>query len=489
MRIRIQVTYFITKAAALLVISMLAQQAFAQSCGSDPNLQVRMDSSFYKAYQKLATSSTASNGGANVAVPIDGVPVAFGMQESDRATNSELQTLTDQEALTIVKSGIKQESAAIIAECGYRMCMLAEQNSDAGTQAISQVCNLAIGTVQGNASPLTVSPQVVPIVFGSSPQRTVSLKLQAAAVQGAQGALTVRLPDATDHLALSDQTQPVVIQMGDSVRLRVKASRPTEVADEFLEFDVQGAANATASVHFKLVPSAVDLLPDASISCGTLWPEEYIDVNSDVSRTFPTKRETKTRQDLTLAPGVSVNAEYDDNYASNGGGAARVDASAVCLEPQRGPDAATTLLNISGSILAVCGHPSGTGEQPGGGGALYPHWTSTLSLPGFPHDHRWDVTVDPTNGLAERQPGRIKCSINIDNGDTRDVSVGSHQALSFRDLTPGTHVLALDCSGPAAAPDELRSQNLCLGPNGQSRTVPVAVSLKAAATRRTLAQQ
>jgi len=447
------------------------------SCLQPPS-DVTLTKDFYRAYQKLAVSSSSSSGSVNIDLPT--VPLGFGMSGADRTTKQDLQTLTENDATKLVQKELSDHKVAIIAWCSYGLACQAK-NADA-VQAISEICNIAMPAPASGLADFGVRPRSVPLVFDGVATRETRLWLKLGAAGGVHATIHVAAtfgPDLQLKLPAGVGSNDIVVSSDAPTQIGVVATRPDAITDEDVEFDVIGGGNPAPSkkVLFRLIPSSEDLLPPAAVPCGSVKPNLFVYASDNEEHA---RSKTVETVDVALSTTGAVTRKAADSFAANlGGGEAELNAS--CIQVTAGKKtAATTIVDLDGRVHASALCCKGTGHHPGGGAAVYPRWASDISLPGLPKQE-WTVDVSLKNGLQSGNPKPENCEVTLDpGGHSLTVTMGDTKAASFQALTPGNYHVAVDCEGPHD--DQLRSQALALWAGGAgevTRNPDVKVTISA----------
>jgi len=122
---------------------------FAQSCGVRPPTNTQFSINFQKAVLKILSSSSASSTSADLTAITEAAFVDFGFNSDQNTVVNASDQLTLQQAEQFVQQEYKNQTAQIIAECGYRMCTLGSQsNGTLAAAGLASVCGAAIQSLE-----------------------------------------------------------------------------------------------------------------------------------------------------------------------------------------------------------------------------------------------------------------------------------------------------------------------------------------------------
>ncbi len=169
--VRLQITFNSAILAALCAVGLLSscappprvqtasiQTAFSEmntpdvvnQCGLPPSTAV-FSQNFQKAQNWLKQDYIKNTFGASATVPIEDVPVDLGANSASSSGSASSVSSNESEALYWVQREIANNRQAMVAECGYRICLLDRQQgsqdklTEASSEIMGRICTSALG--------------------------------------------------------------------------------------------------------------------------------------------------------------------------------------------------------------------------------------------------------------------------------------------------------------------------------------------------------
>jgi hypothetical protein len=433
-------------ALASLILTC-SSSVFAQSCGVPPPTNTQFSSNFQKAVLKILSSSSASSTSADLTAITEAAFVDFGFNSDQNTVVNARDQLTLQQAEQFVQQEYKNQTAQIIAECGYRMCTLGSQlNGTLAATGLANVCGAAIQSLELPASTsggLSVQPMSVPYIF--QPGQKVSIYNVTLTYTGPEREVIVDLPGQGDLVSVvSPRTRSVTLLHNDVKTIKFRLTKPSSGSDAVTQqmvFRNHGNQQESSTVTVTLIPDKSYLNPPAIVPCGKVKPNLKAVAFSDDPGRGP---KTGTAVDWVQIPvGEAGLGSTFEEYHLNGGGDATASLTSSCTELTATQTDAVTILRLRPSMHATAGHCC-SGFGPGGEAAADPEWQTTVALAGDPSRQHWHFSTEYT--IATNLPARV-CAMVID-GHTSPLTLNSSTTIA-NELSPGSHLVEVHCSSQA----------------------------------------
>ena len=419
--------------------------AFGDDCGKPPPQNTDFSSDFHKAILVITSASNQSSTSANVTVPIDDVPVAFGFKHDDQGKQDASSSMTISNAVHLIQREYSNKSAQILDICGYRMCtMLQNPGGAISSGALANVCNIAINGSDYSpisTTALQVQPSVMPYIFEEG---QTSAKATLTVTNSAPGPIVLKLPEPTDFISI-ESSHHVTIPHDGSAQILLKLKRPmlsTGVVQQTLTFLAESDFHATASASVDLIPDKALLYPPAAIPCGRINPNATAMAFSDRKRGegFDPKQSNDIGWRDVATGDADAAGHAGAEYHNNGGGDADALVGTSCTQLEATQTDALTTITIHPHLKATSGHCCG-GFGPGGQAAANPEWKEEIILPGDVTRHHWTLSL--STNVSSEFPSR-SCVFSVDNANEFAVPTRGSVVKNFQ-LVPGKHSLDLHC--------------------------------------------
>ena len=419
--------------------SICVAQLFGQSCGVPPG-PFSYSHNFYRAEAKYYDSSSNTSVGATI--PVDGLPIKGSLDSGQSVTD--WQTLTIQEAQSYVQQEHASKKAQILAECGYRLCELANSPGSVSKEAVAvyaEVCSQSLLPSDSAANKiLTVRPGAETAIFLSNATQTRSVTV----TNNSPGSLKVRLsiePGATGEKVLSVNVPTeftILPKASRSIAVSIKKPTANQALSQQLVFEAVNDTTVNARVQFATYSDPALLLPPPSIEPGTIWPNAHIRLDID-NPTSPFIADHFGPYNLPVQQGPQM---------CNPGGfntCGKSIYSATLSSPPSTADHTSAQLSITSYLGGTCG--SG---NTGGEGGIQPRWEAPVSLPGLANRQMWKIDLKTDiRYMYNWGGGPGQCAVSI--GPITNMVEKEGQSAGLFSLAPGSYVLQLSCS--ATSPD------------------------------------
>jgi hypothetical protein len=425
---------------AVLICSQLPVRA--QQCGIQPG-PFTYSENFYRAEAKFLDASSSTS--VKATIPIEDLPISGSLDAKQQITN--WQTLTIQEARTYVQQEHSTREAQILAECGYRLCLLANSPgvvSASAATVYAEVCSQALVPSESARSDISVRPKADSVIFSSTATQNRSVTV----TNGSPGMIKVRStvapgPMGGDLITNNTCRGEFTIDPNKSKSCTVTLHKPSDgqVANPELLFelvDTSGGHTVVTRTVYALYADPALLLPPPQIPLGQFWPNARIrlDIKSDAS---PFRAEHIGPYPMPRNPLDGPNmANPNPGY----GTAAAAKYQANITIPTPTSTHASFVLNIQSNTGGTCGYGSFGGE-----GSVSPRWEDILSLPGLPNRQVWKI--DLKTDVAYRYyfgGGPATCFVSV--GPNVNPISASAQSQGTLTMNPGSYVVVFSCTAP-----------------------------------------
>jgi hypothetical protein len=430
------------------IAAIVACPAFGQSC-EKPSGAIQYNEKFVLGQLRMMSETdTASQSGELFGIGKENLDLKHLRTESDK--------LNIDTARSYIQEAYASMRENIVAECGYRLCLLQNGQKSFDSTAVTlyaEVCRASLGSAgtPSEIDRLSLKPSMPGVIFAdkNSPAQTKRIELFNT------GDAAEKLRVVTDRTFL--KLTPLSGKLGadgtfslpghDSAvfDLTVQNPRlPEEITRGTVRFQVVSNPQRMASAIVTVVSGATALAPPASIGMGTLTPNAEADWDTDHSDLNPFK-ETKVGP-FTL-PVLLTAAQGSFKYGDNG--YAGFSANAKTTEAA---GRASSKVSIATHYGGKCGQGSS-----GGGGRIAPRWDSTLFLPPTPKGKVWSVRVlsvataksDQNLFQTNQIPGG-QCDLTIGTW-TEKLAIPGTDNHAKTEMEPGTYSITIDCPQTASS--------------------------------------
>lgn len=416
---------------------LISGTVWSQDCGTPPG-PYTYSTRFYQAVERLSETDTGESVESS-AKYTDEITGTGNFRKSEKASNYE--SLTIDQATQIVQQEHANAAANIIAECGYRACLLNKSRSEVSVPAltlISQVCNpaLAVPSTKSKSSgnQLSVSPGNIVIVSKPSPQqRTVQVR------NGTAGTIDVTsaIDQGEDIVSVVQPTsKSFAIGPNASVLVKLSIKKSQEPITSTITFAARADNTVSASTQLVIVPNVLFLLPPAELSPGTLTPNASIIVDQRNANVPVFYADHDQPEKLPVSADV-----WYSNPSPGYGTEAHAKYEAAFRQTANENDRIAGEMLMSARVGGTCG--GNFTEAPGGYGEVTPSWNSLLNLPGINRQQVWHVAVSTDIGPFTPNGS---CKVVVGITDT-PVEKNGRSTLKF-ELHPGSYALQLSCTDP-----------------------------------------
>lgn len=418
----------------LSIVFSLPIVARGQSCGVQPG-SFQYSERFYQAEAKLYKSTSATTAGVDVVY--DDLPIKGSFSSKNSVSNYE--SLTIEQAKSYIQQEHTDRGAQIIAECGYRLCTLANSPGSMNPIAISvlqEVCTQALTPRDVSVGLLSASPRVSTTIFDKDEKTQThdinvsntspgAMPVKAVVDQGTAGGTYVTVS--------GQSTFTIPPKSSRTVKIVVKRPGTGKTITGSVKFVATADSTVSATTDFAIYADPSLLLPSANIPSGTLFPNAslYLDIDN------PTSPFTASQ------PGPYSVPVHQGPYMCNPGGfndCAKAEYNASATSSGSSLDQTAAAFRLDSTIGGTCG----SGNN-GGDGGINPRWQTVLSLPGLADRHKWHVKLS-----SDIRHYKGSCTVSLAS-KIDAVKIDGVSSLDYADLPPGSYILETNCTGPVTA--------------------------------------
>jgi hypothetical protein len=423
----------VRKLCLLSIASLvLTITATGQQCGNPPG-GFHYSERFYRAEAKFYETTVGVK--QDVALPIDDLPIKGSMKGDYKVTNWE--TLTVDQARSYIQQEHTDRGAQIVAECGYRLCTIAQtpgSMNDAAIAVLDEICKDALSPHdQSDSNSITVSPTVSTVVFSSQASQPRAITVFNHFPGTVNVNVSVDQGNTNGNYISLDQSS-FALAVGQSKQLTATVTRPQSglVVNPSIRFSLAADSKITAITKFTLYPEPELLLPNAVIEDGQLWPDAKIvlDIDNPTSP-FRAGHPGPYRFPVANTGPQMCNPGGFDTCAS-------ATYRATINAPGSTSDRTSATMNMVATVGGKCGRGSS-----GGGGGTNPTWQTTLSLPGMPDRHLWNLKV--STDIRHYNDSTGACTISV-GSNMNAVPIRGRISKTYT-LSPGAFNFQISCTG------------------------------------------
>lgn len=442
------VTMSLRLLSPVLLLLYLVTHVYAQDCGPNPELNISYSDNFKKSVIKL--SQAAGDTSATAASEY------FFLTGDHTYSQSDLDSISIEQAQQFIQTEIKNQYAAILATCGYYSCLISrspESVAIASEERYSNVCSLAFGDGPNRYSQvLAAMPSYQAVSFGSA--QTLDL-VGEIGNNNSSGTVTVKvIPQGMVDL-ISPSTPQFDISPNGSQALKFRVSKPPAdigAIPASIKFELVTDYKNAVEFRFKLAADPTDFLPPMSLPCGTFDPHGAFTADDNTGPDGHRHSAGDTGAPPPLVPGQPYIFNIGDGYPSNGGGSGWVKGKANCTQILSSKTEARTELQWNFAIGASNGDCC-DGWGSGGYAEAIPAWNAVVSFIGRLSIDKWhlDVTDAALAAAISSLPADKRQSHSFAVSTSRALqqpcvlSVDGKAGTSWDDLNSGDHKLEYTC--------------------------------------------
>jgi hypothetical protein len=456
----------------------MTEQSAYQNCGLAPNTTYTRN--FADAEAVIQSSSRSWSGDFGLTIPTDGLVPVMGngsVANQEGSASQMVHSVTDAE--TIIRNEAQSEKPAMVAECGYAMCLLGTDSSPENllrAQFTGQICMAAmVGDASGGSlgdEDIRILPATAVVVFDKP-----EMEYTALVERKASGAVRIE-PQVlgSDYVVYNGTNQDGfwdrligrqtfdLSQPGQIVQVKFKLKRPPlNQPTTFVNvlFQIEGNPQSKAQLQFALIPDSAPLLLPPGADCGT-WNAHAIAAANEADQSPSTwDQDDPGKQKILLVGDTTLQGIAAASHLAN----AALQLIGNCL-PTNSPDntmARTRIELIGRAKVETHVYPNDTAQA-----GWNPEWTGTLRLYGDParFSYKADLLVEATNWLNVPS----ECDLKVDDFEPTSIPLtnvnnpAQSYPVHYDPLPPGEHPIRLTCTTPGArwfaSGNESRSEHI-----------------------------